>query len=79
MGLEVTRKLQRIGGSVAVTIPAEIAQELSLSPGSEVRLRSEGGRLLLDPVSPRPRQEVVEFMARFMDEYDADLRSLADR
>lgn len=77
--METTRRLQKVGGSIALTIPAEMARELALAPGSEVRLRSEGGRLLMDPVSPRPRQEVVEFMARFMDEYDADLRSLADR
>ena len=77
--MEVTRKLQRVGGSVAVTIPAEIARERALTPGTEGRMRSENGRLMLDPVSSRPRQEVVEFMARFMDEYDADLRSLADR
>ncbi len=77
--MEFTRKLQKVGGSVVLTIPAEIARELALTPGSEVRMRSENGRLLLDPMFPKPRQEVVEFMARFMDEYDADLRSLADR
>lgn len=77
--VEVSRKLQKVGGSVVLTIPAEIARELALTPGSEVRMRSEGGRLLLDPVSPKLRQEVVEFVARFMDEYDSGLRSLADR
>lgn len=61
------------------TMPAEIARELALTPGSEVRMRSEGGRLLLDPVFPKPRQEVVGFMARFMEEYDSDSRSLTDR
>ena len=62
-----------------MTIPAEIARELSLVPGGEVTMRSEQGRLIMEPSSPRPRREVVEFMARFMEEYDADLRSLADR
>ena len=78
-GVKVARKLQKVGGSVVLTIPAEIARELALTPNSEVRLRSENGRLLLDPVSPKPRQEVVNFMVRLMEEYDSDLRSLSDR
>lgn len=41
--MEVTRTLQKVGGSVVLTIPAEIARELALGAGSEVRIRSEGG------------------------------------
>lgn len=77
--METTRKLQKVGGSVALTIPAEMARELAFVPGSEVRMRSEDGRMVVEPASSRPRPEVVEFMARFMEEYDADLRSLADK
>ena len=77
--MEVKRKLQKISGSAALTILAEMARELSLSPGDEVWVRSEGGRMVVEPVSPGPRPEVVGFMARFMDEYEVDPRSLADR
>ena len=77
--MEITRKLQKVGGSVVLTIPAEIARELALTPGSEVRMRSEDGRLVLDPVSPRPSPEAVEFMRRFIGKYDQTLKNLADR
>lgn len=78
--METTRKLQKVGGSVALTIPAEMARELGLSAGDEVRIRVEAGEeMRVSRTSPRPRIEVVEFMARFMEEYDEDLRSLADR
>ncbi|MGH3087399.1 MAG: AbrB/MazE/SpoVT family DNA-binding domain-containing protein [Rubrobacteraceae bacterium] len=77
--MEITRKLQKVGGSVALTIPAEMARELGLSAGDEVRMRSDGEEMRVKRATPRPRPEVVEFMARFMEEYDEDLRSLADK
>lgn len=77
--METTRKLQKVGGSIALTIPAEMARELGLSAGDEVRMSSDGGEMRVRRGIPHPRPEVVEFMARFMKEYDADLRSLADR
>lgn len=77
--METRRKLSKVGGSVMLPIPPEMLGELALEAGSEVRLSSGDGHIRVDPVSQRPRREVVEFMARFMEEYDADLRSLADR
>ncbi len=77
--METVRKLQKVGGSVALTIPAEMARELGLSAGDEVSVRSDEEGMRVSRMSPRPRMEVVEFMARFMEEYDEDLRSLADR
>ncbi len=71
--------MQKVGGSVVLTIPAEIARELSLTPGSEVRMRSEDGRLVLEPAAPRPSHEAVEFMRHFVAKYDRALKNLADR
>ncbi len=44
-----------------------------------MRLISESGGLRIEPAVPRPSPEVVEFAAKFMDEYEEVLRELADR
>lgn len=77
--MEVTRKLQKVGGSIVLTIPAEMARELGLSAGDEVRVKSGGGSLKVESVAERPPDDVVEFMARFTAKYDEVLRNLADR
>lgn len=77
--METTRKLQKVGGSVVLTIPAEMARELSLGPEDEVRVRSEGGRMVVERAVERPPGDVVEFMSRFMGKYDEALRNLANR
>lgn len=77
--MEAVRKLQKIGGSVALTIPAEMARELGLSAGDEVRVLSEDGRMVVSRAVERPPVDVVEFMERFMGKYDEALRNLADR
>ncbi len=77
--MEVTRKLQKVGGSVVLTIPAEIARELALEAGSEVRLSSGDGHIRVEPAAPRPSHEAVEFMRHFVAKYDRALKNLADR
>jgi antitoxin component of MazEF toxin-antitoxin module len=74
--MEMIRKLEKAGDEVALTIPAEMARELSLSPGGEVRVRVEGGRMVVEVSETR---DVVGFMERFTGKYDEALRSLADR
>ncbi len=53
--------------------------ELQLRAEQSVRLVSEGGGIRIEPAVPRPSAEVVEFAAKFMDEYEGVLRELADR
>lgn len=77
--METVRKLQKVGGSIALTIPAEMARELGLSAGDEVSLRSGEEGMLVKRANPQPRAEVVEFMERFTKKYDEALRNLADR
>jgi antitoxin component of MazEF toxin-antitoxin module len=78
-GLEIERKLRRVGGSVMVPIPPEMLDELQLRADQSVRLVSGGGGIRIEPAVPRPSPEVVEFAAKFMDEYEDVLRELADR
>lgn len=77
--METQRKLSKVGGSVMLPIPPEILKELALDVGSEVRLSSGEGYLRIEPAAPRPLPEAVEFMRRFVGQYDQALRNLADR
>lgn len=77
--MEIERKLRKVGGSVMVPIPPEMLDELQLRADQQVRLVSEGGGIRIEPAVPRPSPEVVEFAAKFMDEYEDALRELADR
>lgn len=76
--METTRRLQKIWGSLALTIPAELAAELGLEAGDEVRLRSAGSGFITEPAR-RPDPEPVEWAQRMMRIYEEDLRKLADR
>jgi len=41
-------KVRRVGGSLVVTIPDEVAREQGLKPGELVRVRYEDGKVLLE-------------------------------
>ncbi len=77
--METRRRLKKVGGSVMLSIPAEIAAELGLGPDSEVEVRSEGRSLRVEPVAERPPGDLVEFAHRFTRRYEEALRELADR
>jgi antitoxin ChpS len=77
--VRVERKLRKVGGSVMVPIPPEMLEELQLRADQSVRLVSEEGSIRIEPSAPRPSPEVVEFAAKFMDEYEDVMRELADR
>jgi antitoxin component of MazEF toxin-antitoxin module len=77
--MEIERKLRKVGGSVMVPLPPEMLDELQLRVDQSVRLVSEVGGIRIEPAVPRPTPEVVEFAAKFMDEYEDVLRELADR
>lgn len=62
-----------------VPIPPEMLGELQLRAGQSVRLVSANGMIRIEPAVPRPLPEVVEFAAKFIDEYEDVLRELADR
>jgi len=77
--MEIERRLRKVGGSVMVPLPLEMLDELQLRVDQSVRLVSEGGSIRIEPAVPRPTPEVVEFAAKFMDEYEDVPRELADR
>jgi antitoxin MazE len=50
------RQVQRWGNSLAVRIPASVAEDCALVEGSPVEVRVEDGRILLVP-EPRARRK----------------------
>ena len=62
-----------------VPIPPEMLDGLQLRADRSVRLVSGDGGITIEPAVRRPSPEVVEFAARFMDEYEDVLHELADR
>lgn len=77
--METKRRLKKIGGSVALFIPPEMLEELSLEPGSEVEVVSEGGSIRVRSTEPRPPDDLIEFAHRFTKKYGEALRNLSQR
>jgi hypothetical protein len=59
-----------------VPIPPQMLEELRLRADQPVRLVSEGGAIGIEPATPPPAPDVVEFAARFIDEYRDVMREL---
>lgn len=77
--MQTRRTLRKVGGSVMLPIPPEILEEMNLDVGQDVILSSEENMIRLEPSTPRPSRDAVEFMARFMKKYDVAMRNLAGR
>ncbi|MCK6442996.1 AbrB/MazE/SpoVT family DNA-binding domain-containing protein [Elstera cyanobacteriorum] len=48
----LTTNLRKVGGSVMLTVPPALLEQLSLAAGSAVSLAVEDGRLIVDPAPP---------------------------
>lgn len=48
----LTTNLRKVGGSVMLTVPPALLEQLSLAAGSAVSLAVEDGRLVVDPAPP---------------------------
>ena len=76
-GVVINRRVRRVGNSLMVPLPPEIAREAGLSQGMEVRLTSRPGHVEIAPTEV-PAQDLVEFAARFTDRYRQALARLAE-
>jgi antitoxin MazE len=52
----VRRRVQRWGNSLAVRIPADLAEACALTEGTELEVRHEGGVLMLVPDRARRKR-----------------------
>ena len=53
-------KVRRVGNSLTVTIPKEMAMEFDLGPGTEMDVTAREGALVLEPVGSRWERLVHE-------------------
>lgn len=74
-------KVRRVGNSLTVTIPKEIAMDLDLSPDMEMDVSAREGTLVLRPVASRWDRLVAEVRTqateRGVTEQDVD-RAMAE-
>jgi len=50
-------QISRWGNSLGLRLPRALAQQMGVSEGQKVNVTAEGGRLVVEPVSPRYRLE----------------------
>lgn len=55
--------LRSIGNSKGAVIPAQLLKELGLKVGDQLDAKTEGGRLVMTPVS-KPRYSLDELLAK---------------
>lgn len=77
--METNKKLTKVGGSVMVSIPPRMLEEMGVEAGEEVNLVSEAGRVVIRPAVKGPSADVVEFAWRFSERYAEAMRNLAGR
>jgi antitoxin component of MazEF toxin-antitoxin module len=73
----INRRVRRVGNSLMVSLPPEIAREAGFSQGMEVRLTSRPGRVEIAGTEV-PGRDLVEFAAKFTDRYRQALEMLAE-
>lgn len=62
-----------------IPIPPEVLKDMGLEAGEDVLLSYEAGVMRMEPSVPRPSPDAVEFMSRFVEEYDEAMRNLSER
>lgn len=56
----LTKRLQRIGGSVGLILPRDVMHAANLSEGDELRITVVGSRIVLEPVLDWASEEDVD-------------------
>lgn len=79
------QKLYKTGNSIAVTIPKEYLNELSLDENSEVIVEQEAGNIIISPKSDAKKTtssitpEFLGWLKSFNKEYGPALKELAKK
>jgi antitoxin component of MazEF toxin-antitoxin module len=71
------KKLSAIGNSLGVVIEKPILELLDIHRDTELDMRTDGQRLIIEPVRKGKRQRVKEAVEQVMVEHESTLRKLA--
>lgn len=55
--------VRKWGNSASVRIPAQVMAAAGLRLDQQVEIREEGGRVVIEPVAPRPVYDIEELVA----------------
>jgi antitoxin ChpS len=56
-------QVRKIGNSTGAIIPAYILKELNLTEGDQIDVRTEEGRIVMTPVTRKPKYTLAELVA----------------
>jgi antitoxin MazE len=74
----MTKRLQAIGNSAGIIIDKPILELLGITPETELELSTDGQRLIITPVSEKPRRSrVARLQARVVASHAKTFRKLA--
>ncbi len=71
------KRLSAIGNSLGIVIEKPILELLKIDRDTDLDLRTDGERLIIEPVRRGRRKRVVEVARRVMDAHDQTLRKLS--
>jgi antitoxin component of MazEF toxin-antitoxin module len=71
------KKLSAIGNSLGIVIEKPILELLDIDRDTELDMRTDGERLIIEPVKGAKRTKVKASLRRAMAAHDATLRKLA--
>jgi antitoxin component of MazEF toxin-antitoxin module len=71
------KKLSAIGNSLGIVIEKPILELLDIDRETELDMRTDGERLIIEPIRGAKRAKVKAALQRAMTAHDATLRKLA--
>ena len=71
------KKLSAVGNSLGIVIEKPILELLDIDRETELDMRTDGERLIIEPVRSAQRAKVKASVRRAMTAHDATLRKLA--
>jgi antitoxin MazE len=71
------KKLSAIGNSLGIVIEKPILELLDISRDTELEMKTDGQRLIIEPVRKGKKQRVAAALERALVAHDESLRKLA--
>jgi antitoxin MazE len=73
----VKKKLSAIGNSLGIIIEKPILELLDIDRDTELDMRTDGNRLIIEPVRRTRRQRIAAAARRVMDAHEGTFQKLA--
>jgi antitoxin component of MazEF toxin-antitoxin module len=73
----VKKRLSAIGNSLGIVIEKPILELLDIDRDTELDMRTDGNRLIIEPVRRNRRQRIAATARRVMDAHEETFRKLA--